>query len=321
MGDNVNPQVSEQVKEKELTDYVKLQDYARKGSSFRTLNGKDVLWFAVQVPQGVSLVNMLDDLFDKYKRLIRWYDSFEQTDLDFVDNVCDNILKVLEKYLSGDVIKAYEVFSEVMDSYEGIFPYKDVEDDILFYRMRKELNISDKKEFYHLPTTMHDKCSSERFSIAGYPCFYIGYSKNDCYVEISKTGSMIGMKLNEEESLRVLDLTFSEDQKKGERLNDFLKAFPLIASCYVVFMNDVDTEKAKFREEYVIPQMLTSYLRHQNKYDGICYFSTRNENLEPLGRGENDYRNLVLFPKLNSTKEYDEELMNKFHWFKPFSVR
>lgn len=309
---------------KEVTDYQILLKRVQKEKNYWTLIGKDILSFPIQVPQGVSVLKILDDVFSKYKRLIRRFDdfefSFDDSDIRFADKVCDSILEVLEQYLTGDVIKAYETFSKMMDSYNEDFPDKDVEDNILYYRMRKDLDLKEKEQFYHLPTTMRDKCSSERFSIAGYPCFYIGYSKNDCYAEISQTGSMIGLSLNETGSLKVLDLTFSEGQEKGEDLKIFLKAFPLITSCYVVMMNDIDVEKAKFREEYVIPQMLTSYLKNKGKYDGICYYSVRNENLKPLGRGEDDYRNLVLFPKLNASDEHDMELMDKFHWYEPFNV-
>lgn len=319
MGNNI--QTSENCPPKELFEYGKLIDLANEGTIYRTLNGNPVVSLPIQVPQGVSVTQMLEDMFTKYEHLIRWYGSFSQNDIDFIDDVCEKIINILNDYLTGDVIKAYDLFSGMMNSYGDLFPYKDVEDDIIFYRMRKDMDKSEEKDFYHLPTTMRDKCSSERFSIAGYPCFYLGYSKNDCFVEISKTGSMIGMKLNEKGSLKVLDLTFSKEQEKGDKMKDYLRAFPLIASCYVVFMNNVDSEKAKFREEYVIPQMLTSYLRHGKKFDGICYYSVRNENLNPLGRDKDDYRNLVLFPNLISSEEHDSLLMKKFHWFKPFNVK
>lgn len=312
---------NEQTKTKELVNYEELINYAEEGSTYKTLIGKPVLWLPVQVPQGISVVKMLNDLFFKYKRLIRWYNDFDDNDKEFVDHICDSIIYVLEKYLTGDVIKAYDMFSVIMKEYGDTFPSKNVEPDITYYRMRTGMDSTKKEQFYHLPTNMREKCNSQRFSIAGYPCFYVGYSKNDCMVEISKTGSMIGLSVNEKNSLKVLDLTFSKEQNNGDQLNNYLKAFPLIASCYVVMMNNTNVEEAKFREEYVIPQMLTSYLKHQNKYDGICYYSVRNENLNHLGRGEDDYRNLVLFPNLNSTEEHDMNLMNKFHWYEPFCVR
>lgn len=312
---------NEQTKINEKTDYQKLIEIAREDNTYKTLNGKDVLCLPVQVPQGVSVLETLCDLFFKYKRLIGWYKNFDGSDRKFVDEICDAIIFVMEKYLTGDVITALDMFSKMMEKYGDTFPSKSVETDVQLFRMRKGLDSTKKEDFYHLPTTMRYKCSSQRFSIAGYPCFYVGYSKNDCFVEISKTGSMIGLSVNEKNSLNVLDLTFSKEQENGDKLKVFLKAFPLIASCYVVMLNNIEEEKATFREEYVIPQMLTSYIKHQNKYDGICYYSVRKENLNPLGREENDYRNLVLFPNLHYTDKHDLNLMNKFHWHEPFFVK
>lgn len=309
----------------EWSDYQKLIGKARNEKRYWSLNGKDVLWLPIQVPQGVSVLGMLRDVFEKYKHLIRWTDTFKfcfaDTEIKQVDAACNGIINVLEKYLTGDVIEAYKMFSNLMDQYYPDFPNEDVETDLLLYRMRKDLDLKEEKQFYHLPKSMRYKCSGERFSIAGYPCFYIGYSKNDCYVEIGETGSMIAMSLNDAGSLKVFDLTFSEGQQNGDGLKEYLIAFPLIASCYVVTMNCDDADSVKFREEYVIPQMLTSYMKDKGRYDGIRYYSVRNENLKTLGRDEDDYRNLVLFTNLNDSDEYDMELMNKFHWYKPFNVK
>jgi hypothetical protein len=310
---------------KEVTEFQRLINVVEKEKRYWTLTGNTVLWFPVGVPQGISILGVLNDVFTKYKRLIRHLDGysfhFDDNDIKFVDSVCDSIINILQQYLTGNVIKAHEMFIEMMDSMIEDFPYKEVENDLKFYRMRKELDIVDEKGFHHLPTDKRYKCRSERFSIAGYPCFYLGYSKKDCFVEINKTGSMIALSLNDKGALKVFDLTFSEAQENGKELKKYLKVFPLIASCYVVTLNSVDKDEAYFREEYVIPQMLTSYLKYKGKFDGICYYSVRNDFMDCLGRGENDYRNLVLFPHLSTSDEYDQELMNLFHWYKPFNVK
>lgn len=60
--------------------------------------------------------------------------------------------------------------------------------------------------------------------------------------------------------------------------------------------------------------MLTSYLRNKTNYDGVCYFSVRNENLEPNGREENDYRDLALFTNVymeDSIQDLIEDEMSK----------
>ena len=312
-GDVITMETNEQ---KKILNYRELVEFAEP--DFRTKNGKSVLWLPVQVPQNVSVANMLEDLYEKYISLIN-----EHTPIDsnYVSTICKTIIRVLKTYLTGDVIKAYELFGSMMDKYIKDFPAQDVETDVQFYRMRKDMDLTDTKEFYHLPTSMREICSSERFSIAGYPCLYLGYSKNDCLVEVSSTGSMIGLSLKAGHWIKVLDLTFSKEQEEGNSLEEYLKAFPMIAACYVVLMNKVYTDEAKFREEYVIPQMLTSYLKHNGYFNGIRYYSVRNENLNPFGRNEKDYRNLVLFPNLDTTPDYDMELMNKFNWYNPFNVR
>ena len=308
-------ETKEQIKD-DLLDYKKLVELAER--AYRTKNGKAVLWLPVQVPQNTSVVEMLEDLYEKYISLIH---KHTHIDTNYVSIICKTIIRVLKCYLTGDVIKSYKMFSQMMNVQINNIPFKDVETDVLFYRMRKDMDLTDTKEFYHLPITKREICSAERFSIAGYPCLYLGYSKNDCYVEVSKTGSMIALSLNDGHLIKVLDLTFSKEQEKGESLEEYLKAFPLIAACYVVLTNKVNSDEAKFREEYVIPQMLTSYLKHNGYFNGICYYSVRNENLHPLGRNEEDYRNLVLFPDLKTTNDYDKEFMNKFQWYEPFNVR
>lgn len=269
---------------------------------------------------------MLEDIYSKYWKLVReffgkeveCYSIIDKGAIDAIQKICKTIVDSIKLYLSGDIIKAYLKFSEVMVCCENNLPYKSVEHNVLFYRMRDKFDLVEKEQFFHLPVKMRSKCSSERYSIAGYPCFYLGYSKNDCFVEISRNGSMIGLSLNERYNMKVLDLTFYEEQMNKSSIENFIKVWPLIAACNLFFQR-ADTNGAKFREEYIVPQMLTTYLRHANTVDGICYYSVRNENLDTNGIGENDFRNLVLFPNISSA-EYDMDLMNKFDWYQPFNV-
>lgn len=304
-------------------DLLKIRKKEGTNELYKRQDGKFVLWFPVNVIEGSSVEATLNDLFVKYYQLLEkninggeLSDALNTEDLNAVKRDCETIQHVLSLYLLGDVIGAYKLFREMMDRCIDDFPIKEVEHNYKFYRMRRELGLTTKEEFYHLPTTMREKCSSERFSIAGYPCFYMGYSKNDCFEEISDTGSMIDFELRKDESIEeVLDLTYYEGQKNNEGLRKFLLTFPMIASCYVVMEDKKKEENAKFREEYIIPQMLTSYLKQKEKYNGICYYSVRNENLKPVEENPvDDFRNLALFPHFAKGSEYDMKLMNKFEW-------
>ena len=178
------------------------------------------------------------------------------------------------------------------------------------------MNIED---FYHLPFDKIHLSKSERFSIEGYPCLYLGYSKRVCEIEIS-SGSLAQFFLKETLN-RILDLTLGQGEgKKDISEINLVKVYPLIASCYIVpFYSTIQEKECRpsksfFREEYIIPQLLTLYLKEEDIADGIIYYSVKDPNLDTQGKGENDFRNLVLFTnRENNTGEiFDSELINKF---------
>lgn len=303
---------------------------SKSKKEFRVLNGKDVLWFPIQIPQNVSLIEMLNNSLSNYIKLLSASKEIigEVGDIIcIVSDVSKRLIEVLNHYRNGDIIESFEVFSRMMDDkYNNCLPIKKVESNIILYRMRSKTDIKEKEEFYYLPVSMRHKCSSERFSIAGYPCLYLGYSKKDCMTEVSNIGSIIGLSLKENVNINVLDLAFYYQQKERKDFVNYLKAWPLIAACYMVQCNE-RAKDASFKEEYIIPQMLTAYLKHKYNelnIDGICYYSVRNENLNPQGEGEVDYRNLVLFPYNNDVNEENGtnryELCDRFEWYQPFNV-
>lgn len=332
-----------------------LIEYVKCHPEYWSLNGNPILEFPLQVPLGVSMYEFLKDLFEKYQKLLNKnlqeasnYVEKSDSISKITKRISNAILGALRLYYQGNVVKAFNDFAEMMKGIEqNYIPEKYVEYGQRFYRMRTELNKTDVKDFYHLPTSLRYQSGTMRFSISGYPCFYIGYSKNVCQQEISPKGSIISLSLKKGIKLKVYDLTLGKDQLENqEKVGAFMAVFPLISACYIK-MDEEISRNAKFREEYIIPQMLTSYLRNKTNYDGVCYFSVRNENLDPNGREENDYRNLALFTNVymedsiqdmkedemskdfancymincnKKNKEYDLRLMNKFEWYKPFNL-
>jgi len=110
----------------------------------------------------------------------------------------------------------------------------------------------------------------------------------------------------------------------------------LIAACYVVntVPENIDKRQAKFREEYIIPQLLSLYVKEnlvneaakavategkkedQREIWGIRYYTVNNGGLDPEGQGENDYRNIMFFTEFDidskSPIPYDMNLMDNF---------
>lgn len=280
-------------------------------------SGKNVMELPLYFTLGKSFKDNYDNFSSQYLKLLN-DNAVDNDTIEVVKKLVENLWETIDKYLNGKVGSAYSLFKDAIEPIKDILPIKPLQNGI-FYRMRAEEGLIDIKEFYHLPFNKIHLSKSERFSIEGYPCLYLGYSKHVCEIEISN-GSLAKFVLNEPLN-RILDLTLGQGEgKKDIPEIDLVKVYPLIASCYIVPFYSVIQEKecrpknSFFREEYIIPQLLTLYLKEESIANGIIYYSVKDSNLDPQGSGEKDYRNLVLFTNRNSnTNEmYDNELIGKF---------
>lgn len=298
----------------------------KSGKKYFLYNEHDVLYLPLHVPVGISMLQFMKDFFEKYKSLLE--DSAKMLKELHVDVECviDNVVKFREAYiqmheaiLSGGADQAYQKMTKVLSS--DVFfvktEIKSQDTPLLFYRARSGINWTQEDDFYHIPFNKTYLCGSYRFSIAGYPTLYIGYSKEVCKKELrGKECSCIELSLKKD--LRVVDLTWARiDPKLG--LSSFLQAYPVIAACYVVPFycknlgrecHDV-IEKQTFKEQYIFPQFVTMFIKQHLGVDGIIYFTTRDENLD--SSKDND-KNIALFPKFSENIFYDQELIDKFIW-------
>ena len=273
------------------------------------------LYFVV----GKTFEKNFNDFSAQYHKLLE-DNKVDEATIKIVTNLTDNLKKTVVEYLNGNVISSYNSFKKAIEPIKNLFPIKTIPKKKILYRMRPEEGITDKKEFYHLPYDKIHLSKNERFSIDGYPCLYLGYSKRVCEIEISSSGSLAKFVLKKPLS-RILDLTLGQgDGKKDISEINLVKIYPLIASCYIVPYYSILQEKecrpknTFFREEYIIPQLLTLYLKEENIADGIIYYSVKDPNLDPQGKGEKDYKNLVLFTNRENKadKVYDNQLIKKF---------
>lgn len=271
------------------------------------------LYFAL----GKTFNENFDNFTSQYLKLLV-DNNVDNDSIRIVQNLAENLKRTFNKYLNGKVVSAYSMFKDAIEPIKEILPIKPVQNGS-FYRMRAESGLTDKREFYHLPFDKIHLSKSERFSIEGYPCFYLGFSKRVCEMEIS-SGSLAKFVLKEPLN-SILDLTLGQgDGNKDISELDLVKIYPLIAFCYIVpFYSTIQKrecrpDKSFFREEYIIPQLLTLYLKEEGLANGIIYYSVKDSNLDPQGKGEEDFRNLVLFTnRRNNTNEfYDNELIEKF---------
>ena len=280
------------------------------GKTLSSLLDSSIGGMTTVVPSESTIREYLINVFGKYKKLLSRFGINQHTISD-VDLLCEAILRAHQLYLDENIPEAYQVFSDAMKVCP--IPTTTLHKDMKLYRARTELQ-TNSKEFYHVPFNQRFLCSNNRFSIAGYPCLYLGCSPEICLCEIkNQKSSCIEIQLKD--NLNVADLTLNvlsfDSLLQRDDPMQLLNIFPLLVSCYLIYQPG-DWDKIKFREEYIIPQLLTMYIRNEMKnVDGIRYFTAQ---IEYLFSNDDQYKNVVLFTNCRDNQIYDQQLINKFVW-------
>ncbi len=157
------------------------------------------------------------------------------------------------------------------------------------YRIRQVERVGyldnfDREALFHMPFELRHKVSSNRYSISGLPCLYLGGSLWVCWEELQRPEfhSLQVARFRYAEPVNLLDFGFRPDtigrlRRSKSRLFDdatvasYLICWPLVAACSV----RVFYPGASFKPEYIVPQLLLQYLRNETSLDGLRYFSTR----------------------------------------------
>lgn len=218
------------------------------------------------------------------------------------------IEKSLEAYYSGQPSKAYGALKVGLDAVKDKIlqanSFRDMIPNTL-YRMRVGFNKSYKRsEMFHIPFDKRGLATTQRYSIPGLPCLYLGGSIYVCWEELKRPdlNSVHGSKyqFSEEYKEKVNILYFgltpkmfaheiSQEykyrayiKKKNKRvlkdkdvedlkilLETYMILWPIICSCSIKVKNTNDT----FKPEYIIPQLLLQWVSNRSEFHGICYFS------------------------------------------------
>ena len=199
------------------------------------------------------------------------------------------------------------------------------------YRMRLGCNTDiSRKEIFHIPFDQRHIVSTQRYSIPGLPCFYLGGSLYTCWREMGSPNfediHVSAFVVNCDPGLKFLD--FSKTPKwianwlaqKSDTLDDdqnrFLSAqivlWPLIAACSIKSLYP----KANFKPEYIIPQMLLQWLtKNITDFDGIRHFSTHVE--DTTTDNPHWICNYILPVRQVNHSGYCERLKQSFRFTKP----
>lgn len=220
--------------------------------------------------------------------------------MDNVEKICNAIIQAVDMMYRGLPANAYYSIKIIMDK---LFPndeelMKSVEADKTFYRMRVESNswikkTIDKRGMFHIPYSLRNLVSTQRYSVPGYPCLYLGEHVYGCWEEVGRhnMNDCLISKLVSKKTFFVLDMRVpdpmcwhinpnSQAKVSPVGIENLILLFPLIiASTFKVY-----NQSSTFKPEYIVPQLLLQYIKEraykeshihskERKVYGICYTS------------------------------------------------
>ncbi|MFK9092544.1 hypothetical protein [Bacillus salipaludis] len=270
----------------------------------------------------IDYYDFLERLFSNYQELIKNYDDTFNIQLNVsgeIELICKSILDSVKTYYIGHPSSAFNKLNDGLTQIKkhlGFFMGTEVAPPPFLFRMRysngknHELNNS---EMYHIPFEKRHLVATQRYSIPGLPCLYLGNTAYVCWEELERPlleNTQTSIFSVAQSYIKVLDFglrpidmyQFHKEtvfqrtkpaltQEEVGELQSFLIIWPLIASCstQVAFRN------SPFKPEYIVPQLILQWIMNNPEYDGIRYFSVK-ESCQ-----KNDYKLIqnYVFPAKN----------------------
>ena len=244
------------------------------------------------------------------------------------------ILEAVNLYYRGFPSLAYEKMKGILDELNAnnILPISKIPNEqscIGLYRMRISDNKTlQKKDLFHIPFQFREKVSTQRYSIPGLPCLYLGDSIFVCWEELSRPNfdnihvsrfdlsesnfRFLYFNVSVDEIRRRCFPRNNDDGKFPKQLVSFLSYFPLFTACSTIVDKPLDV----FKPEYIIPQLVLQWVVATQKLDGIQYKSNR---VSASNHNLGTFTNIVMPVKQVSEKNYCSELIKAIKLTNPIS--
>jgi len=251
-----------------------------------------------------------------------------------LDEQCETIIRALTVYYKGYPHKSYLILKECLDGLktQGLLPIQDTnvtEGLDEYFRIRSGLSKYKKKDLFHIPFQLREKVSTQRYSIPGLPCLYLGDSIYVCWEELNRPDiNQLNVSRFDMDGSKFRFLFFNETMDdyikrcfhgnqdgKPELLPglaSFLSYFPLLMVCSfkVAKPNEV------FKPEYIIPQLLLQWIVGEQDLDGIKYRSNRINNSKNVA---GTFANMAIPVKTLKNEGFCTNLSSRISFTEPVS--
>lgn len=251
-----------------------------------------------------------------------------------LNEISKNIEEIIKIYNKSDIFKAYELMKDIIEEYYEFLSINSLDNLFMKYKYKRLFrgrigNYNDnfkKTDLFHIPFSKRKLVTTERFSIPGQPCLYLGQTIFTVWQELKRPRieELYVSRFCANGKLKILDLALTyNDLCKLNLLSDakiiekyiITNLFRIACSVKVI-----TEEKRAFKSEYIIPQLLLLViinLKKKNKIDGIRHLSV-------YGNDKNAYINTnYAFPTKgdnNDGKDYSEKLKKQITLSMPVNL-
>ncbi len=287
------------------------------------INQNEEIYIPIRISYDCEYESRLKTVFDIICNTLEKNDAPKAV-LSAAKDISHKIVRALDAYYKGGIVGSYQIVFNILKELEHSFAISKIRTSISFprevegreelqlFRARlSETSIAFKaKEMRHIPFNQRSKVKSERFSIPGLPCLYLGNTSYACWLEMGcpPEHQFNVSPVTVDPDLKIFNLTCStqklytiidweEDPRtKEEKIVDGIKVYLLnVASSFHVKEQD-----RHFKSEYIIPQMIMLACKALG-LNGIAYHSKK---VEHEAFAAFAAVNLALFADYNNEKEY-----------------
>ena len=243
----------------------------------------------------------LKNTLSSYSKLIKSLDNEETIKIQNWEDkeariyrLIEGILDAVNLYYEGLHSKAFTIIKNQL--FDNLILEKmnlaTIKEGEYFYRGRFfEYNRHKSHEdMFHIPLEMRGNIKTQRYSVPGYPCLYLGSSIYSCWEELGqpKFNDLMISAFQTTRELKLFDFRIpAEEDFYNLNFEKLLLSLPLIIACsFIVREEDKNFE---FKAEYIIPQLLIELITEINRDEwkrkninelilGVIFTSTHKNN-------------------------------------------
>ena len=288
------------------------------------LYDKIIEMLPVEHPKDKDFQVLLKETLDAYVLLVKKLDNAEVQNKTAIVNSLEAtgkiILSAVDNISKGLHHLAYEDIKDIMKTKTLCFHM--IKKGTIFYRMRsnEKKEPFKRRDLFHIPLSKRGLVKTQRFSMPGYPCLYLGYSLAACWEEMHRPSldNIMFSAFMLTRDVEFLSLVIPDREMWNQHLEDYINVIPVIIACMI----QVDDYEIPYKVEYTIPQLITEwFISHRTENNhymlGIEFTSVHvNKDFE---FPRSIYNNLALPAKDLSGTDFCSELKDIFVITKPTS--